>query len=634
MNPPPPDARARSKATPAGRSLRATLARHEWAILGALAALAFVLGVIGYAGTLHFESEGGEYTWWDVVYLSVQLFIFESPDATAGWPLHLQVARALAPLVLIYSAAIAVWSQVRSQVALYALQFHKRRFVVVCGIGEMGFRLARAYCTTTHLRVVIIDREPLNPLAHELEGLGAIMLHGNAIDPLVLMRARVAHAKELFLCTGDDQANIAIAKNVERLTRRVTDAEIEQLTAEARAELDPDATMPPFGGLRCFLCVDSPLLYEVFANHPFFDTSNQRYQIRLFNRRETIARNVFRHCAPDLYYRPSRPGDAPVHILFVGFEALARELILQVALTAHYPDFRLPRITVMTPPDCRDLVERFLHRYPHLEETVDIRFVYADPLTVKDFQWRDLQKDGVFTVCYFTANRDVECILSARRLNRLRRLSGMPPVHMVVLLNQQTFLAEILDDNFLPITPDKTGMPDYEPIEYYETLDETITIDMIVNEALDTLAEALHLAYVKTQLERGDTPEKNASIRPWQTLPPQKKRANQNAAAHLEVKLRIAGCRLEDAGADAPAASFPPDERTMEVLAQLEHRRWMADKYLAGYTLGPSRDDDRMLHPDLIPWEGLTERDRDKDRDNIRQIPNLVALRGKKICAG
>jgi hypothetical protein len=84
--------------------------------------------------------------------------------------------------------------------------------------------------------------------------------------------------------------------------------------------------------------------------------------------------------------------------------------------------------------------------------------------------------------------------------------------------------------------------------------------------------------------------------------------------------------------APEPAVEFPPDAATMDVLAQLEHRRWMADKYIAGYSRGPVRDDDRMLHPDLIPWEELGEPDRDKDRDNIRQIPNLVALRGSKIC--
>ncbi len=58
----------------------------------------------------------------------------------------------------------------------------------------------------------------------------------------------------------------------------------------------------------------------------------------------------------------------------------------------------------------------------------------------------------------------------------------------------------------------------------------------------------------------------------------------------------------------------------------------MADKQLAGYSYGPERDEDRMLHPDLIPWEELTEPDKEKDRANIRQTSELLALQDQKIC--
>jgi len=77
---------------------------------------------------------------------------------------------------------------------------------------------------------------------------------------------------------------------------------------------------------------------------------------------------------------------------------------------------------------------------------------------------------------------------------------------------------------------------------------------------------------------------------------------------------------------------FPLDEENLEMLAQLEHRRWMADKYLAGYSYGEQRDEERMLHPDLVPWENLVEADREKDRDSIRQIPRLLQLLGLKVC--
>jgi hypothetical protein len=321
-----------------------------------------------------------------------------------------------------------------------------------------------------------------------------------------------------------------------------------------------------------------------------------------------------------------------MHILFIGFEALVREMILQAALTAHYTDFRLPQITVLCESDNKTKVERFRHRYRHLDKTVDIRFVYTDPMTITAETWYEMQTSTHFDVCYVALQHDVESILSARRLNRLRRHSGLAPLNFVVCLNQQNFLAEIIDDDFQPIGMDKLNLPDYEPIEYFEALDETISIEIIVNEALDAMARTLHNAYLNTQLAGGGSSRSNASIIPWSELPAHKKKANQHAAAHMDVKLRIANCVALPIDARETEAVFPPDDLMMELLAQLEHRRWMADKYLAGYSYGEVRDEDRMMHPDLIPWEELTEADKEKDRANIRQIPHLLKLLDQKVC--
>jgi hypothetical protein len=193
-------------------------------------------------------------------------------------------------------------------------------------------------------------------------------------------------------------------------------------------------------------------------------------------------------------------------------------------------------------------------------------------------------------------------------------------------------LAEIIDDDFQSVNMQECDLPEYEPIEYFECLDETITIDVVVHEALDVLARAMHNAYLNTQLANGATLRSDASLIPWSKLPAHKKKANQHAAAHMDVKLRIANCLAMDLDAKEPEAVFPPDDLMMELLAQLEHRRWMADKYLAGYSYGEVRDEDRMLHPDLVPWEELTEADKEKDRHDIRQIPHLLKLQAQKVC--
>ncbi|MFV8816609.1 RyR domain-containing protein [Haliea sp. E17] len=615
-----------------GKKPASFFSRHEWTLVGMLAVGAFLLACLGYTQVMLLSNPDGSHTWWDVVYASLQLFVFEGPDATTGWPLHLQVARALAPMILLYTAAKAVWSQVDHQVSLYWLLSRKRRFVVICGIGETGFRIARDYLLNSDKGVVVIDNDPLNPMVAELKHMGAITVHGNAMDPLVLHDTRVVYAKELFLCTSDDKANIAIAKAAERLTRRLKDREVKKLDQIAERHEQPVGTESAHLGLRCFMCVDTPDIYEVFSAHSFFETNSPRFAIRLFNRRETFARNIFQLCAPDLYHRPVDASCEPMHVLFIGFTALVRELIIQTALTAHYTDFRLPRATVLCSPEREEEVGRFLYRYPHLAKTLEIEFIYADPLTIDEDYWRQIQAQSTFKVCYVAMRQDVEGILCARRLNRLRRLAKLPPLNFVVCLNQQNFLAEIIDDDFEPIRENKARLPVHEPIEYFEILDETLTIDVVVNEALDLMARTLHNDYARTQIARGENAGNNASLIPWSELPAHKKRANQRAAAHIDIKLRLCGCTAYSELASAAEIAFPPDASTLEQLARLEHHRWMADKYLAGYSYGEQRDEDQMLHPDLVPWEALTEADKEKDRDNIRRIPALLHLQQLKVC--
>ena len=322
-----------------------------------------------------------------------------------------------------------------------------------------------------------------------------------------------------------------------------------------------------------------------------------------------------------------------MHILFIGCGALVREMILQTALTAHYTDFRKPQATVLCAPNEEERVNRFLYRYPNLGEIVELKVIYDDPMTVAENVWLDMQKTSAFKVCYVGMPTDVEGILCARRLNRMRRHSGMPVLNFVVCLDQQNHLAEIIDDDFAPIEIDKSTLPNHEPLEYFETLDKTMTIDIVVNDGLDLMSRTLHNAYLRTQLNQGEKLEDNPSLIRWADLPAHKKKANQNAAAHIDVKLLICNCIPLSNSAASRQVQFPPDSETEDLLAQLEHRRWMADKYLAGYSYGSKRDEDRMLHPDLIPWEQLSEPDREKDRDTIREIPRLLSLINQKVCS-
>jgi len=48
-------------------------------------------------------------------------------------------------------------------------------------------------------------------------------------------------------------------------------------------------------------------------------------------------------------------------------------------------------------------------------------------------------------------------------------------------------------------------------------------------------------------------------------------------------------------------------EADLDLLGEIEHNRWTADRILAGWNYGPARDNDERLHPDIIPYHKLSE---------------------------
>ena len=90
--------------------------------------------------------------------------------------------------------------------------------------------------------------------------------------------------------------------------------------------------------------------------------------------------------------------------------------------------------------------------------------------------------------------------------------------------------------------------------------------------------------------------------------------------------------KLRVLGYDPPGRPPPPklqlDDEQMELVAELEHRRWLAEKKLAGWrhTSGP-KDAARRLAPTIVAWHDLSEEEKEKDRDTARELPRLVAIK-------
>ncbi len=82
--------------------------------------------------------------------------------------------------------------------------------------------------------------------------------------------------------------------------------------------------------------------------------------------------------------------------------------------------------------------------------------------------------------------------------------------------------------------------------------------------------------------------------------------------------------RIERCNSEEPAATLLQASE-IEALAIAEHNRWWTCRLSLGWTYASSRCDERRQHPNMVPWDRLSEPDRDKDREAVRLFPRVLA---------
>jgi len=94
-----------------------------------------------------------------------------------------------------------------------------------------------------------------------------------------------------------------------------------------------------------------------------------------------------------------------------------------------------------------------------------------------------------------------------------------------------------------------------------------------------------------------------------------------------EKALRVAAERYEPAPVDTERVVLPKEvEDLTEVLAKNAHDEWASQRFSDGWLWGATRDDELKHHPCLVPYEDLT--DTEKEYDRITAMKTLKLLIG------
>ena len=544
--------------------------------------LVIVLGTLGYLEYNDLHAKNEDFNWIDALYRAVGLF-----GLTGGVdppvPFELQVARILGPLVFGYAALQALLTLFRREARLLGIRLFARDHVIVAGLGEKGFRIA----TCLHAegrRVIVIDRDEANPRVPGMRERGITVLAGDATDREMLRRAQARRAAYLLVVCGHDGTNVDVAAAAEHV-------------AKGRAS----------GVLTVLVHLDDERLWLMLSTAGI-GTEHPAYRLEFFNVFAVGAQVLVDEHPP---FDPAGAQPEGLHVLVVGVEGVGRHLVLQVARRWRAARGRGGRRLLVTVagPGAQAHAAELRADHPEL--------------------------DGI---CYLHATDDVDAVPGQATTSYVSLADETEALTLALALRGGAgaggpIVVSVADDHSGVAQALRAEGRALGGIEAFGVLSRSLTPALLRHGETEVLARAKHDEYRRAEGRRGITPEQNPSMRTWEEIPESLRESNRRFADGISRKLDDSGCILVPAPlADPERPGFAFSDEEVEPLAIQEHDRWVADLRRDGWqpTTGP-KDPERKLHPLLVPWEELSEDDKDRDRDPVREIPAMLAHAGFRI---
>ncbi len=500
------------------------------------------------------------------------------------------------------SSAGIVYLYFRDKIRAMPLLF-RRDHVIICGLNHHTSLIIREL-VRTGITPVVIEKNPENPHIGSCIAQGLITLTGEPSDPAILKRAAVHRARHVLSLSDADEENAEVALTCIRLVK--------------------DKRDPP---LTCTIQMINPLLYGIIRKHAFAARSGSPVKIGFFNQYALGARALL-----DTYpaLQPGRRESGSLPVIVVGVGLLGTNIATRLARTwyqAHKTDGRRFSLTIID-TDAVRATKSLINQYPLAEKACEIDALELDVRSA-EFKAGEFLEHPRFAngfVAYICLDDDSLGLFAALTMHHLTKGRD---TRFIVRMDHNTSVAKLISD-------ERAGIESIHTIFPVNMFELTATGSLILAGEEEVLARAIHENYCARERQKGMTRATNRLLVSWEelgTLTREKdgidgkryRESNRRQADFIWTKLALAGCSpgpITDW--DAPD-TFRFTEEELGRLERLEHERWMNEKLDGGWKFGPVRDDAKKLHPSLIPFDDLSEAEKEKDRDTIRQIPELLS---------
>lgn len=562
--------------------------RWYWPALILLFLFSVALGGVGY--WRFFQAAGESPSFFDLLYRGLLLPQFKAGELDPGTiPWEINVARFLGPAILATATVGAIVGLFSTRVNRLRARFAEDH-VVICGLSTKGFMAAKSLSSDGR-SVVVIEHDPAREFVRDVRAKGMTLILGDATDPTVLRRAGAHRARFVLAVCSEDAVNASIAEAVRQIRRQ-------------------DA-----GILTCLVHVRDPRLCSVLREQEIWASSHAGFSLEFFSVYEAGALAMVNSSA----VLRAQPAGKPLHLLVVGAGAVAESFVSQVVAQRRRSGLTQPdgmSVTIMG-RGADEFVRRVSSQTMCVQGGCGLQALDGEltPATLPASGLLKPDRSGAARGIYVCMDDDQAAVTNALIAVASARETGVP---VLVAIKDEALLSLFI----------ATSAPGMENLTVISMLERLCDPEILFGGLHEQIARAMHEDYVLHQTaDRGRAALSEPSLRPWADLPEHFKESNRDAAADVGRKLEAANCML------TPLLSWDEEllrftDQEVDLLAEMEHSRWRDHLEAEGWTHGQTRDDERKKRPQLVPWNELEESERDKDREQVRLLPAVLAMVG------
>jgi len=579
--------------------------RHKWSMIivpGFL--LTTLVGYVGFSELSLISDGGNPHTSLDHLYMALQLFVLNGNPNLGGDNLAVVTARFLAPVVAAYAAVQALILIFFKQYQRLKIRIFYRQHVIICGLGAAGTLLVERFRQEDY-PVVVIEQDLGNQAIEQAQQCGAVVLIGNANDPVVLTEAGVQRACTIIAVCGEDAMNAEIANRCAQLAH-------------------------PKHLLKCFAQILNSHLCHYLSGHAFTSYTDDYFQLEFFNIYNSAARILL---GEDPWLHNSYTKSSPPHVLVIGMNTLGQSLVIRAEQLwrSSFLKTGVQLHVTMLDNNAQEQWNLLCLEHPHLEQTCQPHAINCDvdsPTLMTKWPGRG-QNDlkGISRIYLCLEEDQISITLAFMLLQRTRHLQ----LPIMICLFGYSGLVGLLEEK-----------DEGKLLNAFGIVDRTCTPSLLCESLYEDLAITIHNQYMIRELEKGRDPA-DPSIAPWfapagqSSLGEPFKESNRRQARTIGTRLWRVGYGIEPLSSDgenefdfdnkkAVLRDNGRQETELEFLARLEHESWSEQKTNEGYQAGLVRDEGTKRNPFLYPWydERLPEEAHRLTRDIVQTWPGLL----------